>query len=248
MVLDKIIAQKQTEIEQLPEHNIQEIPINHKDMVSAIMYKPKAIIGELKSKSPSEGIINEHYNPIDIAHHYAQGGVAAISVLTDQHFFGGSFKDLYKVSKYIDLPTLCKDFILDEKQIFQARLNGASACLLIVRILTDEQLNHLNYVIEKLGMTALVEIFDEADLERALKIKPKMIGINNRCLNTLKMDMENAKRLKPQIPNSCLVLSLSGAKTPQEANQIATEFDGVLIGTALMRAENKVTFLEQAQG
>ncbi|MFT6834945.1 MAG: indole-3-glycerol phosphate synthase [Francisellaceae bacterium] len=244
MVLDEIIKQKKIEIESLPDFNIDDLPRSQKNFISAIKEKNKAIIAELKAKSPSEGTICYNYDPVAIAQEYETGGVAAISVLTDQNFFAGSFSDLYKVSQSSSVPLLCKDFIIDKKQLYQARQHGADACLLIVRVLSDEQLKELNQVIEKLGMVSLVEIFDEADLQRALKISPKMIGINNRCLNTLVMDLGNAERLKPLIPKSILTLSLSGAKTPEAASEIAHKFDAVLMGTSLMRSDSRIEFIQ----
>lgn len=244
MLLDQIIEQKHIEVAQLPETALDQLPINQRDFAKAIRSNPHAVIAELKSRSPSEGIICPDYHPIDIAHQYINGGAAAISVLTDEHFFGGCFADMYHLAHYFDIPLLCKDFIIDAKQVQQARAHGASACLLIVRILSDEQLKQLNQVIESLGMVALVEIFDETDLERALAIQPKIIGINNRCLDTLKMDTNNAVRLKPLIPDTIQIVALSGAQTPQQCRKITDQFDAVLVGTALMKSHNRVGFLK----
>lgn len=246
MVLDKIIEQKKIEIKLLPSFDVNELEQSQKDFVQALKEKKKAIVAELKAQSPSEGVICKDYDPVSIAQEYEDGGVAAISILTDEKFFGGSFLDLEQVSHSSSVPLLCKDFIIDKKQVYQARQHGADACLLIVRVLTDERLHELNAAIENLNMVALVEIFDEADLKRALKISPKMIGINNRCLNTLAMDLANAERLKPLIPESILVLSLSGAKTPEDASNMAQKFDAILMGTALMKADDRLGFLSKA--
>ncbi|MCF6765319.1 indole-3-glycerol phosphate synthase TrpC [Thiotrichales bacterium 19S3-7] len=237
-ILDTIVKKKKEEINEIELIAKTTLAQNNNDFLSAILNKKYAIIAELKSKSPSEGIICENYNPVAIAKLYEKGGACCISVLTDHSFFNGSFDDLKQVSKNTNLPTLCKDFIIDKRQVYLARAAGASACLLIVRILTDQQLISLKNEIESLGMTALIEIFDQHDLIRALKIQPKLIGINNRNLDSLKMDHDNATNLKSSLPNDVLTLSLSGAKSAKDIYQAAHQFDGVLVGTLLMRSKS----------
>jgi indole-3-glycerol phosphate synthase len=246
MILDQIIEHKKQEIKAYHKLEMPNIKANFA-FLKAIKNSRCSIIGELKSKSPSEGIIKTCYQPSEIANAYALGGAIALSILTDEKFFGGQFSDIEQVKKTCTLPILCKDFIIDTKQIYRARQAGADACLLIVRILSDRQLQRLHQEIECLGMDALVEIFDENDLQRALKINPKLIGINNRNLNTLEMDLNNAYRLKKLIPNDILVITLSGSKTPESTAIFAVDFDGVLMGTALMKSDNPTLFLKDVQ-
>jgi indole-3-glycerol phosphate synthase len=246
MILDQIIEYKKQEIKayytlEKPKHKA------NFDFLKAIKNSHCSVIGELKSKSPSEGIIKHNYQPQKIANAYALGGAIALSILTDKKFFGGQFSDIEQVKKTCSLPVLCKDFIIDPSQVYRARQAGADACLLIVRILSDQRLQELHQEIESLGMNALVEIFDEDDLQRALKINPKLIGINNRNLNTLEMDLNNAYRLKKLIPRDVLVITLSGSKTPESTAQFASDFDGVLMGTALMKSDNPTLFLKDVQ-
>jgi indole-3-glycerol phosphate synthase len=203
-----------------------------------------SVIGEVKQKSPSEGILKQPYDPVALAKSYVEGGAAAISVLTDQQFFGGSFEDLRRVSEAVSVPTLCKEFIIDAKQVRAARAHGADACLLIVRILSDAQLAYLLNVIHALNMTALVEVFDETDVKRALAFDVKLIGINNRDLDSLKMDPNNAMRLKALIPEGISVLSLSGLKAPEEASSL-TSLQGVLVGTALLKSMNPAKLVRE---
>ncbi|TNF69022.1 MAG: indole-3-glycerol-phosphate synthase [Gammaproteobacteria bacterium] len=236
-VLEKIVSETKKYIGTIKAIDKDELQQNNKDFISAIVNKKIAIIAELKAKSPSEGVICEDYQPLKLAKLYEKGGACCISVLTDQAFFNGSFDDLKLVSENIHLPTLCKDFIIDKRQVYLARESGASACLLIVRILSDKQLVELKSEIESLGMTALIEIFDQEDLTRALKVNPKLIGINNRNLDSLKMDMNNATNLSSHLPKETVVLSLSGAKTAEDIYRTACQFDGILVGTLLMRSE-----------
>lgn len=238
MILDHILQNKKLEIETLPTVNPAELQPSNRSFLQAIRQTDFAIIGEIKSRSPSEGIICEDFHPAEIAKSYEDAGINALSVLTDQPFFGGSYEDLQTARAACNLPAMCKEFILDEKQIYQARLHGADAVLLIVRILSDTQLKALKSCIESFNMTALIEIFDEEDCSRALAVNPQVIGINNRNLDTLEMDMDNAKRLKPLISSDISIISLSGVRTPANMEQLSHSFDGVLAGTALMRAEN----------
>ena len=242
MILNKIIESKKQDLAKLPKISRENLKKSPKDFME-IFQKPFVVIGEIKSKSPSEGVICADFDPISIAKSYEKAGVDALSVLTDEPFFGGSFEVLEAASEAVALPAMCKEFIIDEQQILHARASGAAACLLIVRILSDEQLKGFRELIESLGMTALVEVFDEQDTERAIASGAKLIGINNRDLDTLEMDTKNAARIKPLIPEGIPVLSLSGVKTPDELQTLKNQFEGVLIGTALMRSENPGDFL-----
>jgi indole-3-glycerol phosphate synthase len=245
MILDDIVRKKQQEIALMPDIDEALLVHNNRDFLAAVVAaKGHAVIAELKARSPSEGVICSDYNPVAIAKQYQEGGVACISVLTDESFFGGSFEHLKQVQRAVTIPVLCKEFILDVKQIKQARQAGASACLLIVRILSDAQLHELYHEITRWNMTPLVEVFDQADCARAIKLGAKLVGINNRNLDTLVMDTANSQRLNTVFPRGTTVLSLSGAKTPEDIKHMCQQFDGALVGTALMRATDRVGFLQ----
>lgn len=247
MILDKILDKKHKEIVTISCITERELIRSDRDFLGALQQaKGCAVVAELKARSPSEGVICADYDPVAIAQQYEQGGAACISVLTDAPFFGGSFEHLTQVRQAVALPLLCKDFILDVKQVRKARQAGADACLLIVRILTDSQLQTLYDEICKWNMTPLVEVFDQADCERAIKLGAKLIGINNRNLDTLAMNTNNSNNLQTLFPKGTAVLSLSGAKTPVDIQQACQQFDGVLVGTALMRAKDRIAFLQTA--
>ena len=158
--------------------------------------------------------------------------------MTDSLFFGGSYEILKNIADKISLPVLCKEFILDAKQIMWARKHGAHACLLIVRILPEEKLLEFINLCESLGMTALVEVFTEAECKMAVRAGAKLIGINNRDLNSLEMDKNRAEKLKIFIPENIPVIALSGVKSALEIPDLRKNFEGVLIGTALMRLKD----------
>ncbi len=246
MILDDIITKKQLEIAAMPDIDEALLAFSNRDFLGAIRRaKGHAVIAELKARSPSEGVICADYDPVAIAKQYQEGGAACISVLTDASFFGGSFEHLKQVHQVVSIPLLCKEFILDIKQIKMARLAGASACLLIVRILTDAQLHALYHAILRWNMTPLVEVFDLPDCERAVRLGAQLVGINNRNLDTLAMDANNSQRLNSLFPAGTTVLSLSGAKTPEDIKLSCQQFGGVLVGAALMRSEDRVDFLQQ---
>ncbi len=250
--LDKIITNKKLELERNDawpsESKIKNLNnLNSKKFLDIFLNNKFVVIGEIKSKSPSEGFIcsENHFNPVKIARSYEQAGVAAISVLVDKDFFNGSYEILKKVSDAVNVPVLCKEFILDAKQIYQAKYSGAHACLLIVRILSQEKLLEFINLCESLNMTALVEVFTEQECERAVRAGAKLIGINNRDLNSLEMDINRSERLRNLIyslDSAMPVLSLSGIKNPSELVNLKNKFSGVLIGTALMRSTNPGEF------
>ncbi|MDK2934898.1 MAG: indole-3-glycerol phosphate synthase [Clostridiales bacterium] len=199
MILDKIVAHKRNQIErQKKAVSIDELKEKLKssnipktrDFYSALN-KPDAlsIIAEVKKASPSKGIICHNFEPIKIAHTYFQNNVEAISVLTEQEFFMGSDDYLYQIRQNVPTPLLRKDFIVDCWQIYQSRLLGADAILLIVSILTDEQLKKFQIIANILGMQCLVEVHDEKELERALLTNARIIGINNRNLKTFETSL-----------------------------------------------------------
>ncbi|WP_119344303.1 indole-3-glycerol phosphate synthase TrpC [Facilibium subflavum] len=246
MVLQKILTNKAKEIKDLSPINPDSLEPSGNDFLSAIKNHKPAIIAELKAQSPSEGVIDRDYDPAKIATEYAKGGACALSVLTDKVFFNGSFEDIRKVKSAVDLPVLCKEFIIDPLQVYHARAAGADACLLIVRCLDDEKLKQLLDCVESFNMAALVEVFDEKETQRALAAGATLIGVNNRNLDTLEMDMDNIKRLQKIVPDTVTLLSLSGAKNAQDLYDYGTQYDAVLAGTMLMKAQDKIKCLQQA--
>ena len=246
MILAEILAAKRKAVSHLRKIDPLKLLPAKGTFLNAIKNSDVAIIAELKSQSPSEDIIDPHYDVRAIAEAYGKGGASALSVLTDTPFFGGSFDDIRQVKSVSNLPVLCKDFIIDPLQVYHARAVGADACLLIVRCLNDQNLKRLFKTIESLEMDALVEVFDEHEAKRALDVGATLIGVNNRNLDTLELDTDNIKRLRKYIPNSVTLISLSGAKTPEDLHYYGTTYDGVLAGTALMKARDKVGFLQKA--
>jgi indole-3-glycerol phosphate synthase len=208
-----------------------------RDFRSAIEGNDPALIAECKQRSPSAGALQLTYDPVGLARRYAAAGAAAISVLTEPDFFGGSMDHLRSIRQSVQLPLLCKDFIIHRLQLLDARAAGADAVLLIVAVLDDNTLLSLHSATLGLGMQALVEVHDEAEVERALALKPSMIGINNRDLSRMRTDPTTTVRLRPLIPAGNTVVSESGIQS--RADMIALRRAGVnaaLVGEALLRA------------
>lgn len=189
---------------------------------------------EIKPSSPSAGVLAENLDLVPLLAVY-QRYAAAISVLTDAQYFGGSLELLTEVSQAVPVPVLRKDFILDPYQVAEARLAGADAVLLIVKSLSDGQLNELTAAIRQWGMTPLIEIQDKTELERALAVQPSILLINNRDLQTLKMDMTTTSRLAPLIPPGIIRVSASGIESRSDIDRLKPYCDGFLIGSLLMR-------------
>ena len=201
-----------------------------------------SLIAELKRASPSKGILAPQLDLLQVADIYTQNGASAISVLTDEKFFMGSLETLrqLRITNH-KLPLLRKDFIIDDSQIYEARVNGADAILLIAAALTDDKLfADLHACALSLGLTALVEVHDEAETERALKLKDvKLIGINNRNLATFEVSLETTERLRPMIPSEIAVVAESGIFTAQDVERLAkANVDAILVGEALITSED----------
>ena len=206
-----------------------------------------AVIAEIKRASPSKGPLNENLDAAALTRAYADGGAAAISVLTEPDRFKGSIEDM-QAATGAGLPVLRKDFILDPFQVHEARAFGADAVLLIVRTLGPE-LRDLYAITQALGMDALVEVFDEADLERALEVGATVIGINHRDLETFQVDPERTAKLAPRIPAGVVIVGLSGVSTRTEVEALAS--DGahvVLVGEALVTAADPAAKLRELRG
>jgi indole-3-glycerol phosphate synthase len=196
-----------------------------------------SIIAEIKRASPSMGGIREDLDPADTARQYGEAGIQAISVLTEKHFFRGCEEDLVKARLETSLPVLRKDFIIDMWQVYQSRLLGADAILLIAALLSDAQMMHFRLAAEGAGMRCLCEVHDEQELERALASDAHIIGINNRDLRTFDVDLKTTERLVRLIPPDRTVVSESGVSSAHDMRYLRElGVDAVLIGEALMRA------------
>ncbi len=203
-----------------------------------------AVIAEVKRRSPSAGSIREDLDPADRAAFYAAHGAAAISILTDTPYFGGSVQDLRAAAERCALPLLRKDFIIDEVQILEARAAGASAVLLIVRILTRQRLDQLLRCAEVLGLDALVEVHTRVELATALDVGATVIGVNSRDLDTFAVDVDTAWKLLAEVPVDRIAVAESGLVERQDVARAAEAgADAVLIGTALSAAESPAALL-----
>lgn len=198
-----------------------------------------SLIAEVKKASPSKGIIREDFAPVEIATSYARSGASCISVLTDENFFQGSLDYLRDVRAAVDVPVLRKDFILDPYQVFEARAAGADAVLLIAECLSPNQLKDLHAVITELKMTALVELYDSANIESVLACNPTLVGVNNRDLNTFEIDLHHSIRVKQDLPDGIAMVSESGIFTNADVQLMAqNKVDAILVGESLMRADD----------
>lgn len=193
------------------------------------------LIAEVKRASPSKGVLREDFDAVEIAQIYQRHGATCLSVLTDEPYFQGSLDNLRRVRAAVRLPLLRKDFILDSYQLYEARLAGADAVLLIAECLDDCNLRKLHNEAIELGMTPLVELYEPDNLQRVLDAGATLVGINNRDLRTFKTDLDHTLRLREQIPGECVVVSESGIRTPADlARLAAADVHAVLVGESLI--------------
>ena len=249
-ILDKIVAHKLGEIAAAksarPLDEVQAAATQApetRDFLAALTQNDQSnqvsLIAEVKKASPSKGVIREDFSPVAIASSYARSGASCISVLTDEHFFQGSLDYLRDVRAAVETPVLRKDFILDEYQVFEARAAGADAVLLIAECLSPGQLKDLHAVIVDLKMTALVELYDSANIEAVLACNPTLVGVNNRDLNTFEIDLHHSIRVKQNLPDGIAMVSESGIFTNQDVQLMAeNNVDAILVGESLMRADD----------
>lgn len=208
-----------------------------------------SFICECKKASPSKGLIAQEFPYLQIAKDYEAAGADAISVLTEPRWFLGSDVYLQEIAASVSTPCLRKDFIVDEYMIYEAKLLGASAVLLICAILDDAQLKAYGELCDTLGLSALVEAHDDAEVDRALAAGARILGVNNRNLKDFTVDTANSRRLRARIPKQVLFVSESGVKTAQDVAQLAAiGADAVLIGETLMRAPDKAAKLRELKG
>ncbi|HRK91397.1 MAG TPA: indole-3-glycerol phosphate synthase TrpC [Anaerolineales bacterium] len=249
-ILEKILDQKRLEIAALDAQALRraaEQSPTPRDFLAAIQrrrFAPRpSLIAELKRASPSKGILAPHLDLFQVADIYIQNGASAISVLTDEKFFQGKLETLHdlRFTHHSSLPLLRKDFIIDPSQIYEARANGADAILLIAAALPDDShFADLHACALSLGLTALVEVHDEAETERTLKIPNiQLIGINNRNLATFDVSLTTTERLRPMIPADITVVAESGIFTAADVQRLEkANIDAILVGEALVTSED----------
>jgi indole-3-glycerol phosphate synthase len=197
-----------------------------------------AVIAEIKKASPSKGVLRAEFIPADIAQSYAEFGAACLSVLTDKQFFQGSVDFLKQARASCDLPVLRKDFMIDAYQIYEARAMGADAVLLIAACLDDAQMADMEAVARSLDMAVLVEVHDRAELNRALKLKTRLVGINNRNLKTFEVSLQTTLDMLPDVPADRLLITESGIQTPDDVRRMReAKVHAFLVGEAFMRAD-----------
>jgi indole-3-glycerol phosphate synthase len=198
-----------------------------------------SLIAEVKRRSPGAGPIRTGLDPAALAASYAASGAAALSVLTDSEYFGGSLPDLAAAREASGLPALRKDFTIDPVQVYEARAGGADAILLIVRILDDDRLGDLQALSLELGMGVLVETHTRGEVERALKAGARILGVNNRDLSTFTTDLAVTLEIMEEIPAEVVLVSESGIRTPRDVDRLgAAGVDGILVGETLLRADD----------
>ncbi len=250
MILDTIIAHKREELRVLKARQplagvratAEQMP-PPLDFAATLAWPGVRLIAEVKRASPSKGVFRSDLDAVSLAGTYVDNGAAAISVLTDEHFFRGRLNDLRHVkAAYPAVPVLRKDFIMDPYQIYEARTVGADAVLLIVAVLADALLADLLALTHELGMHALVEVHDEVELSRTFQLEPRIIGINNRDLRDFRVDLETAGRLRRLIPDGTIVVAESGIRTAADVQQLAQAgVDAILVGEALVTARDVAT-------
>ena len=249
-ILDRIIAVKQDEVAAL----MQQKPLSAmrvdaesrvltRDFVGALRSKialgKPAVIAEIKKASPSKGVLRSDFMPADIAQSYAEYGAACLSVLTDKQFFQGSLEYFKQARASCSLPALRKDFIIDPYQIYESRVIGADCVLLIAAVLDDVQMKDMEAMAMALDMAVLVEVHDAAELERSLKLKTPLIGINNRNLKTFEVSLDTTLGLLRQVPEDRILVTESGISTTQDVKRMRDgKVHAFLVGEAFMRAED----------
>lgn len=198
-----------------------------------------ALIAEVKKASPSKGLIRSNFNPVEIAQTYKESGATCLSVLTDEPYFQGHDDYFTAIREVVSLPILRKDFMIDPYQIYESRVLGADCVLLIMACLSDDQAAEFYSLSTALGMDTLFEVHDEKELERALKLEPKMLGVNNRNLKTLNVDLQTGLNLAKNIPSDILKVAESGIYNSDHIQQFLNAgFNAFLVGESLMREDD----------
>ena len=248
-ILDTIIAHKYAEVQERQAKITQpEVAARAasapppRDFLAALQTPkigPAALIAEVKKASPSAGVLRADFNPVMIAKEYETAGASCLSVLTDEKFFQGHDDYLTAIRAAVSLPIIRKDFVVNGWQIYESRALGADAVLLIVAALTPSKMADYQAIAHELGMAALVEVHTEAEMEAALRVNAKLIGINSRDLNTFVTDLGTVERLAAMVPKDVTLVAESGIKTPADVKRVADAgAKAILVGEALIRADD----------
>ena len=265
--LDKVIAVKKSQVKQAraalpqdkiismlcdlsPDATLKNHSVTKRDFAAAINTAGEiSLIAEIKKASPSKGILREGFNPVKIARDYQASGASALSVLTDEQFFGGNNSFIGSVKNAVKLPVLRKDFIIDEYQIYQSALVEADCILLIAEILDKKRIEDFLLTAAQLNIDVLVESNTEEALDKAVSSGAKLIGINNRNLNTFAVDIDTTRRLIKQIPKGRLIVSESGIRTAEDVRLMESlGVNAVLIGETFMQAKDIPTKIKEVMG
>lgn len=255
MILDEIVAHKKAEVAQrLRRRTAGDIAAAAErapeppDFRAALRRPGLSVIAEIKGSSPSAGTIRGGFDPVRVARAYEAGGAAALSVLTDEKYFQGSWESLASVAQAVRLPVLCKEFVIDPYQIDEARAAGAAAVLLIASLLEGSLRAYLRQAGRR-GLAALVEVHTADEVALALDAGAEVIGINNRDLRTLRVDLSTTGRLRPLIPPGFIVVSESGFERREQVEQVERlGVDAILVGTSLMASGEPATKLRELRG
>ena len=246
--LSRILEQKAREVEKMEREELQSLRQTYR--LSEYLKNQQdrlQIIAEVKKASPSMGDINLDVDIVQQAQTYEANGAVMISVLTDEVFFKGHLDYLREISSQVQIPTLNKDFIIDEKQIIRARNAGATVILLIVAALSEKRLKELYDYATDLGLEVLVETHNLAELEVAHRLGAQIIGVNNRNLTTFEVDLQTSVDLAKYFKDDCFYISESAIFTEEDAKRVAPYFNGILVGTALMQAEDVAQRIKELQ-
>ena len=241
-------AKSKTSLEEIKRQALN-LPKGDFAFENALKGKGIAFICECKKASPSKGLIAPYFPYLEIAKEYQEGGADCLSVLTEPKWFLGSSQYLKDIAANVSLPCLRKDFTVDPYMIYEAKLLGAAAVLLIVSILTQEELKHYINICDELGLSALVEAHDQFELEQALNAGARIVGVNNRNLKDFSVDTDNSRRLRELVPKEVLFVSESGVSGAEDVKRLRDiGADAVLIGESLMRAPDKKAKLVELRG
>ena len=258
MILDDLAAATRARVEgkkaQIPLETVKEQALNLAakegtftfPFEKAVAKEGISFICEVKKASPSKGIIAEDFPYLEIAREYEKAGADCISVLTETDYFKGEDRFLREINDAVQIPTIRKDFIIDEYMIYEAKLLGASCVLLIAALLDTETIRQYKAICDQLGLSALVEAHDEAEVASALAAGARMVGVNNRNLKDFTVDIHNSTRLRELVPRNVLFVAESGIKTAEDiAELVSAGVNGVLIGETLMRSPDKARMLDE---
>lgn len=242
--LEISLAKKNLDLEKLKENHY--FHRKYVSFSSAVKQSKNGIIAEFKRKSPSNSAINLNANPSEIVNYYVEAQFAAVSILTDKQFFGGSTNDILSIRHQFEIPILRKEFIIDPYQIYESKAIGADCILLIAAILSPEQILEYTEVAQEMGLEVLLEVHDEDEILQNQNAKPNLWGINNRNLNTLEINLKTSENLFHLLPDNSVKISESGISNPNTISKfIQLGFDGFLIGENFMKHENPKLYTQQ---